>query len=29
MFLHRVDNVENNIKQNIYTSMDLISLIPP
>ena len=29
LFLHRVNNVEDNIKQNIYTDMEVISLIPP
>ena len=29
MFLHRVNNIENNIKQNIYTDMKVISLIAP
>ena len=29
MFLHRVNNTENNIKQNIYTGMKVISLIAP
>ena len=28
-FLHRVNNVEHNIQQNIYTGMEMISLIPP
>ena len=26
MFLHRVNNVEHNVKQNIYTGMEVISL---
>ena len=26
MFLHRVNNVEHNIKQNIYTGMEVICL---
>ena len=29
MFLHCVDNIENDIKQNIYTGMEVISLIAP
>ena len=29
MFLHRVNNIENNIKQNIYADMKVISLIAP
>ena len=29
MFLHLVNNIEHNIKQNIYTEMGLISLMPP
>ena len=29
IFLPRVNNVEHNIKQNIYTGMEVISLIPP
>ena len=29
MFLHCVNNIENNIKQNIYTGMEVISLIAP
>ena len=29
MFLHRVNSTEHNIKQNIYTSMEVISVIPP
>ena len=29
MFLHRVNNIEHNINQNIYTGMMVISLIPP
>ena len=28
MFLHHVNNIEDNIKQNIYTGMEVISLIP-
>ena len=28
MFLHSVNNIEHNIKQNIYTGMEVISLIP-
>ena len=28
MFLHRVNNIEHDIKQNIYTGMEFISLIP-
>ena len=28
MFLHRVNNTEHNIKQNICTGIDVISLIP-
>ena len=28
MFLHCVNNIEHNIKQNIYTGMEVISLIP-
>ena len=26
MFLHRVNNIEHNVKQNIYTGMEVISL---
>ena len=26
MFLHRVNNIEHNVKQNIYTDMEVISL---
>ena len=29
LFLHRVNNIERNIKQNIYTGMEVISHIPP
>ena len=29
MFLHRVNSIENNIKQNIYTDLEVISLIAP
>ena len=29
MFFHLVYNIEHNIKQNIYTEMALIYLIPP
>ena len=29
MFLHCVNNIEHNIKQNIYAGMEVISLIPP
>ena len=29
MFLHRASNVEHHIKQNIYTGIEAISLIPP
>ena len=29
MFLHRVDNIEHNMKQNKYTGMAVISFIPP
>ena len=29
LFLHRVNNIEHNIKQNIYTGMVVISHIPP
>ena len=29
MFLHHVNNIEHNIKQNIYTGLEVISLIPP
>ena len=29
MFLHHVNNIEHNLKQNIYTGMEVISLIPP
>ena len=29
MFLHRVNNIEHNIKQNICTGMQVIFLIPP
>ena len=28
MFLHHVNNIEHNIKQNLYTDMEIISLIP-
>ena len=28
MFLHRVNNIEHDINQNIYTGMEFISLIP-
>ena len=28
IFFHRVNNIEHNIKQNIYTGMDVISLMP-
>ena len=28
MFFHRIDDTEHNIKQNIYTGMGAISLIP-
>ena len=28
MFLHQVNNIEHNIKQNIYTGVEVISLIP-
>ena len=29
IFLHRVNNKERHIKQNIYTGMEAISLLPP
>ena len=29
MFLHRVNNIENNAEQTIYTGMEGISLMPP
>ena len=29
MFLDRVNNIEHDIKQNIYTGIEVISLIPP
>ena len=29
LFLHRVNNIEHHIKQNIYTVMEVISVIPP
>ena len=29
MFVHRDTNVEHNIKQNIYTGMEVISLMLP
>ena len=29
LFLHRVDNVEHNIKQSVYTGMEVIFLISP
>ena len=29
MSLHLVNNIEHNIKQNIYTGMEVISLMPP
>ena len=29
MFLQHVNNIEHNIKQNIYTGMEAISVIPP
>ena len=29
IFLHRVNNTEHNIKQNNYTGLKVISLIPP
>ena len=29
MLLHHVDNIEHKLKQNIYTGMEEISLIPP
>ena len=29
MFLHHVNNIEHNLKQNIYNSMEAISLILP
>ena len=29
MFLHPVNSTEHNIKQNVYTSMEVISVIPP
>ena len=29
MFLHRVNNIEHDIKQNIYTDIEVISSIPP
>ena len=29
MYLHRVNDIEHNVKQNIYTSIEMISLIPP
>ena len=29
MLLHLVNNIENNIKQHIYTDMEVISLIAP
>ena len=29
MFLHRVNNIEHNIKQNVYTGMKVISLRLP
>ena len=28
MFLHQINNIEDNIKQNIYTGMDIIFLTP-
>ena len=28
IFLYRVNSIEHNIKQNIYTDMEVISLIP-
>ena len=28
-FLHRINNIEHNMKQDIYTEMGVISLIPP
>ena len=28
MFLHHVNNVEHNLKQNTYTAMEVDSLIP-
>ena len=29
MFLHRVNNIEHDTKQNIYTGMEFISLLIP
>ena len=29
MFLYGVNNIERNLKQNIYTDMEVISLLPP
>ena len=29
MFLYHVINIEHNLKQNIYTGMEVISLLPP
>ena len=29
MFLYHVNNIEHNIKQSLYTDMEIISLIPP
>ena len=29
IFLHRVNNTEHNIKQNNYTGLKVISVIPP
>ena len=29
MFFHRDTNIEHNIKQNIYTGMEVISLVLP
>ena len=29
MFLHHANNIEHNLKQNIYTGMEVISFLPP
>ena len=29
MFLHHVNNIEHNLKRNIHTGIEVISLIPP
>ena len=29
MVLHHVNNIEHNLKQNNYTDMEVISLVPP